>query len=106
MSALPVIGGGANQWAKREVKLAMALTGKRRHYQVHAILRRRFNSTAKKVGYGDIAEPLLRELIERTRGAIAQVAVELPQGFSQVVADKVPGGLQTSAFALEAKPAT
>jgi serine/threonine-protein kinase HipA len=100
MSALPVMGDGPNQWAPQEIKLAMALLGKNRHYHVRDIERRHFNSTAKKVGYGENAEALLDELIARTPEVVAQVQAELPVGFSQRVADKVLGGLLASARSL------
>jgi len=100
MSALPVMGDGPNQWAPQEIKLAMALLGKNRHYHVHHIERRHFNSTAKKVGYGESAEALLEELIARTPAVVAQVQAELPGDFSQRVADKVLGGLLESARSL------
>jgi serine/threonine-protein kinase HipA len=102
MSAYPVIGTGPNQWAARDLKLAMALVGKNRHDQVHAIQRRPCNSTAQKLGYGENAEPLLNDLIERTPAVVNQMQAELPPGFSQAVADKVLGGLLAAARALEA----
>jgi serine/threonine-protein kinase HipA len=105
MSAYPVIGEGPSQWAARDLKLAMALIGKSRHYHFHAIRRRHFNSTARKVGYGESAEPLLREIIERTPAVASQVQAELPAGFSLEVADKVLGGLLAAARALEADAA-
>lgn len=106
MSAYPVIGEGPNQWAARDLKLAMALIGKNRHHHMHAIRRRHFNSTARKVGYGESAEPLLRELIQRTSAVVDQVQAELPPGFSQEVADKVLGGLLAAAQALEMEDPT
>ena len=106
MSAYPVLGEGPNQWAAQDLKLAMALLGKNRHYHMHNIQRRHFNSTAKKVGYGEDAEPLLQELVARTPDAVAQVQSELPHGFSQHVADKVLGGLLSAARALEGMPTT
>lgn len=105
MSAHPVIGDGPNQWAARELKLAMALLGKNRHYLMHTIQRRHFNSTAKKLGYGETAEPLLQELVGRTPAVVAQVQNELPEGFSQQVADQILDGLLSAARALEAMPA-
>jgi serine/threonine-protein kinase HipA len=68
---------------------------------MHNIQRRHFNSTAKKVGYGENAEPLLQELIGKTPAVVAQVQQQLPQGFSGEVADKVLGGLLAAARALE-----
>ncbi|MHB1123185.1 MAG: type II toxin-antitoxin system HipA family toxin [Ramlibacter sp.] len=106
MSAYPVLGDGPNQWAAQDLKLAMALLGKNRHYHMHNIQRRQFNSTARKVGFGENAEPLLKELVARTPEVVAQVQAQLPQGFSQQVADKVLEGLQSAAQALESMPAT
>jgi len=101
MSAYPVIGAGRNQWAAQDLKLAMALLGQNRHYHMHNIQRRHFNSTARKVGYGENAEPLLQELVARTPQAVAKVGAELPEGFSQQVADQVLGGLLSAARSLE-----
>lgn len=104
MSAYPVMGDGPNQWAPQDLRLAMALLGKNRHYHMHNIQRRHFNSTARTVGYGPDAEPLIQALIERTPAAIAQVQADLPPGFSQQVAEKVLGGLLSAARALEGMP--
>ena len=105
MSAYPVMGDGPNQWSPRELKLAMALVGKNRHYEVERIQRRHFNSTAKRFGYGETAEPLIRELIERTPAVIDEVQRALPPGFSDEVAVKVLSGLRTAARVLEVMPA-
>lgn len=104
MSAYPVMGDGPNQWAAQDIKLAMALLGKNRYYHMHSIQRRHFNNTARLLGYGKTAEPLIKELIERTPQVVAQVQAELPPGFSQVVADKVLGGLLVAARKLESMP--
>lgn len=105
MSAYPVMGDGPNQWSPRELKLAMALVGKNRHYEAERIQRRHFNSTARRFGYGETAEPLIRELIERTPAVIDEVQRVLPPGFSDKVAVKVLGGLRTAARMLQAMPA-
>lgn len=105
MSAYPVMGDGPNQWSPREVKLAMALMGKNRHYEVERIQRRHFNSTAKRFGFGETAEPLIREFIERTPAVVDQVQRALPPGFSDEVAVKVLSGLRTAARVLEVMPA-
>ena len=105
MSAYPVMGDGPNQWSPRELKLAMALVGKNRHYEVERIQRRHFNSTAKRFGYGETAEPLIQELIERTPAVIDEVQRALPSGFSDEVAVKVLSGLRTAVRVLEVMPA-
>ncbi len=105
MSAYPVMGDAPNQWSPRELKLAMALVGKNRHYEAERIQRRHFNSTARRFGYGETAEPLIQEVLERTPAVIDEAQRALPAGFSQEVADKVLGGLLSAARALEAMPA-
>jgi serine/threonine-protein kinase HipA len=105
MSVYPVMGGGPNQWSPRQLKLAMALVGKSRHYEVERIQRRHFNSTAKRFGYGETAEPLIQELIGRTPAVIDEVQRALPPGFSDEVAVKVLSGLRTAARVLEVMPA-
>ena len=105
MSAYPAMGNGPNQWSPREIRLAMALVGKNRHYEAERIQRRHFNSTARRFGYGETAEPLLEDLIARTPTVIDQVQRELPPGFSEAVADAILGGLRRAARALEEMPA-
>jgi serine/threonine-protein kinase HipA len=105
MSGYPVMGDGPNQWAPQDIKMAMALLGKNRHYLAHNIQRRHFNSTAKKVGYGDTAEPLIQDIIARTPAVIAKVRADLPAGFSEKVADRILGGVLAAAQALERMPA-
>jgi serine/threonine-protein kinase HipA len=84
--------------------MSMALLGNNRHYLAHSIQRRHFNSTAKEVGYGANAEPLLRDFIARTPAVVEKVRGELPAGFSEKVADKILGGLLAAARKLEAMP--
>lgn len=97
MSAYPVLGSGPNQWAPRQVKLSMALLGKNRHYSMHSIVRRHFNSTAQQLGYADHVEPLIEDLLARTPAVIASVQKKLPDGFSSHVAQTVLGGLEKAA---------
>jgi len=75
--------------------------GKNRHYEVERLQRRHFNSTAKRFGYGETAEPLIRELVERTPAVIDEVQRTLPPGFSDEVAVKVLSGLRATARVLE-----
>ncbi|EFF74827.1 type II toxin-antitoxin system HipA family toxin [Achromobacter piechaudii] len=104
MSAYPVLGSRANQWSPHEIKLAMALLGKNRHYEVQGIQRRHFNSTAQKVGYALTAEPVIEEILARTPSAMAQVQAELPDGFSNPVLDTILSGLEQAARTLGGMP--
>ncbi|WP_306846760.1 type II toxin-antitoxin system HipA family toxin [Luteibacter jiangsuensis] len=102
MSAYPVLGEGPNQWSPHDIRLAMALLGKNRHYEMHGIQRRHFNSTAQEVGFGSTAEPIIEELLARTPAAIAEVQADLPRDFSPRVAESILGGLEQAATALGA----
>jgi len=104
MSAYPVLGDGPDQWSLHELRLAMALLGKNRHYAMSQIQRRHFNTTARKLGYGDSAEPIIMDILARTPVAVAEVSASLPEGFSQRVADSVLGGLEEAARKLQAMP--
>ncbi len=100
MSVYPVLGEGPNQWSPYGIKLAMALLGKNRHYEMHAIQRRHFNTTSQKVGYASTAEPIIEELLTRTPAAIAEVQADLPEDFSPRVCDAILGGLAKAARSL------
>ena len=106
MSAYPVMGDSPNLWSPFEIKMAMALLGKNRHYHMHNILRRHFNSTARKVGYADNAEPIIEDILQRTPSAIEEVNANLPPGFNQKVADTILGGVRDAAMKLAAMPVT
>ena len=100
MSAYPVLGDGPNQWSPREIRLAMALLGKNRHYAMDGIRRRHFNDTAQKAGYAASAEPILEDILARTSSVIEEVQKNLPPGFSMRVADAILGGLAREAATL------
>jgi serine/threonine-protein kinase HipA len=104
MSAYPVLGDGPNQWSPYEIKLATALLGKNRHYEMQGIQRRHFNSTAQKVGYASTAEPIIEEILARTPIAIADIQAELPENFSPHVLDAILGGLEQAARTLGEMP--
>lgn len=101
VSIWPVEGSGPGQWSWHKAKLAMAMTGKNRHYLFKDIQRRHFNVMAPQCGYGKDAEPIIGRLIERTEGVIEEVGAWLPAGFPQQVADSVFRGLKRAAGLLE-----
>ena len=105
MSAYPIIGNGPNLWSPHDVRMAMALLGKNRHYHMATIQRRHFNSTARQVGFGPDAEAIIQDLIAKTPGAIANAQLNLPANFSQKVLNDVLGGLEQAVARLEDMPA-
>jgi serine/threonine-protein kinase HipA len=106
MSIRPVEGNGQNQFSRHDVKMAMAVVGKNRHYKFKEIQRRHFNAMAQKCQYGSDAEPLIQAILEATSRVIDAVAARLPPGFPAVVSDRILAGLAKAARALEAMPRT
>ena len=101
MSIWPVEGGGANQYSLHRAKLAMALSGKNKHYRFSEVQRRHFNSTAAKCFLRADAEDVIERVLARAPGAIAAVAARLPMGFPERIAAKIFAGIERSAKQLE-----
>lgn len=105
LSAWPIIGKGKNQLAWKNAKLAMAVSGKNRHYHLATVMRRHFNATAAKCGWGENAEDIIGELLSKVDGAIETVAKQLPPGFPEDVATAIFKGMRTQARRLQEQPA-
>jgi serine/threonine-protein kinase HipA len=106
LSAWPIIGKGKSQLAWRNAKLAMAVSGKNRHYALATIMRRHFNATAVKCGWGENAEDIISELLNRVELAIAVVARQMPVDFPLDVAEPIIEGIRKQAQRLQAQPST
>ncbi|MET4577416.1 type II toxin-antitoxin system HipA family toxin [Ottowia thiooxydans] len=105
LSAWPIIGKGKTQLAWKNAKLAMAVSGKNRHYHLATVMRRHFNATAAKCGWGENAEDIIGELLFKVDGAIEAVAKQLPPGFPEGVATAIFKGMRTQATRLQEQPA-
>ncbi len=101
LSAWPIIGNGKNQLAWKNAKLAMAVSGKNRHYHLATVMRRHFNATAARCGWGENAEDIIDELLAKLEGAVDTVANQLPAGFPKDVADAIFEGMRTQARRLQ-----
>ena len=105
LSVWPIIGRGKNQLAWKNARLAMAVTGKNRHYPLATVMRRHFNATAARCGWGDSAEDVIRDLLSRVEGAIDTVGSQLPKGFPEDVAAAIFKGMRGQAKRLREQPA-
>jgi serine/threonine-protein kinase HipA len=80
LSAIPYFGQG--NITPKKIKMAMALSGKNRHYHWNEIFPRHFIATAKKAGFDEIK---IRELIAKISRifpkALNQTIAELPENF-------------------------
>ena len=106
LSAWPIIGKGKSQLAWRNAKLAMAVSSKNRHYALATIMRRHFNATAMKCGWGENAEDIISELLNRVDLAIAVVTRRMPVDFPLDVAESIIEGVRKQAQRLQAQPIT
>jgi len=104
MSIWPIEGNGPNQFSRHDIKMAMAVSGRSKHYKFKEIQRRHFNAMARKCQYGSDAEDLIGQVLADTPGVIERVAARLPTGFPALVADRILSGLKRGAAALEAMP--
>lgn len=100
ISYWPIVGKGGSHVAYQDLKMAMALLGKSKHYRVAGILRRHFVETAARMGIGDSADSLIQEILARTDRVVSDVQRDLPAGFPQRVLDSVLKGLKEAASRL------
>ncbi len=105
LSAWPIIGNGKNQLAWKNAKLAMAVAGKNRHYHLATVMRRHFNATAARCGWGENAEDIIGELLAKVEPAIEAITKQLPLDFPKDVATAIFEGMRTQAKRLQEQPA-
>ena len=104
LSAWPILGKKGNQLPWQNAKLAMAMLGKSRHYHLAKIMRRHFNTTAARCAWGEDAEDIINELLNRVEPAIAAVEKRLPSDFPEDVATSIFAGIRSQAKKLREQP--
>ncbi len=93
MSAQPYFDAGQIQ--QNELKLAMAITGKNRHYKIGSILPRHFIQTAEVANYPpNSAKAIMQEIQELAPKAINQVLNNLPENFPEDIATSILSGFK------------
>jgi len=97
ISAYPVMGGKKGQIPPEKLRMAMAVSGKNRHYEWKQIKPRHWIETAQKYGAGTFIEEILAELAEQTPKVINEVSKIIPKDFPQTVSDKIFKGLEKAA---------
>jgi serine/threonine-protein kinase HipA len=100
LSAWPVIGRRNNEIPYEKVKLAMALPGRRPHYQIKSLQRRHFERLGAMLGLGAKTSAIIDETVSAVPGAITAVTRELPRGFPVALAERVFDGMARHARSL------
>lgn len=93
MSAHPMVAKG--QLDVHKLKMAMAMSSKKKHYSVLPILHRHWLATAKKCRYPvDEMDHIIMSTLERMDQVIDQVAEKLPGSFPDSVAGPILNGMR------------
>lgn len=97
MSAHPALASG--DLRPQELRMAMAVTGKNRHYDWHRMRRRHFVATAKRSGIPAArAQELIDELVRRAPAAVEAVASDPQSGSADArIRDSVLEGVARAA---------
>jgi serine/threonine-protein kinase HipA len=96
LSAHPMLGTGRGQLSPFKIKMAMAVSGKNRHYRWQEISARHWLETAKRCGFSGMKE-IMDEVIAKTPRVIEQVRTKLPHGFPDSIAEKILTGTNETA---------
>ena len=96
LSAYPVLGHGRGKLSPHKIKMAMAVTGKNRHYRWMEISARHWLETAKRCGLGEM-KMVIQGTIDKTSEVIRQVQGRIPEGFPAPIADSILDGLKARA---------
>jgi serine/threonine-protein kinase HipA len=96
LSAWPVIGRGANQLPIQDAKLAMAVSGKNKHYKLVEIQPRYWDALAARVGGTDL-QNRMQGLVESVPETLEKVGSQLPKGFPDFVISKISEGMRGQA---------
>ena len=93
LSAYPVLGHGRGKLSSHKIRMAMAVSGKNRHYRWKEISSRHWLETAKRAGFGEM-KPLIEDVTARTPTVIEQVQKILPTGFPVPIAETIFQGMK------------
>lgn len=94
LSAWPWEGRGAQQLHLRDMKMAMALRTKNRHYHLYTIYRRHWLEVGERYFDRGRLEEMLEEVPNQLLKAIVQVERQLPACFPMVIFEKITQGIE------------
>ena len=110
MSAHPLLGKGAGQWAPQRIRQAMAVRTTNAHWQMEAITRRHWEAVGRRNGVvsseGRDVGKLIESLVEATPAVVETLYWQLPAGFPAQVADSILHGLLRASRRLGTKAGT
>ncbi len=102
ISAYPFLGSGPGRIDRGRLRMAMAVSGKNRHYEWDRIQYRHWRETAARCGFTAEIEEAVREIVDGVSAAVCAVSAELPPDFPDSVASPILEGVQAAAARLGA----
>ncbi len=96
LSVYPIMGKKSSEIPPSKLKMAMAVSGKNRHYGWSDIHKRHWVATGANCGVGNV-EDVITELVEKTQEVINKVTKILPNDFPRSVSDRIFDGLEKAA---------
>lgn len=96
LSAYPIIGRGRGKLAVQKVKMAMALSGKNRHYLWQEMRVRHWLETAKRCGITNMQE-IMGEITSAVPDVVHRVGSRLPRAVPAELAESILEGVQLAA---------
>lgn len=93
MSAWPIVA--RKELHPKQMKMAMAVDGKNKHYYWHEILGRHWSSMSRKARFPEEElDAIFRELLDPMEEVITRVASRLPTAFPASVAESIFDGMR------------
>jgi serine/threonine-protein kinase HipA len=93
ISAYPLLGEGSNQIHPKKIKMAMAVSGKNRHYHWYKIRKDHWLTTGKLVGISSAnVTKIIDHIIEITPSVLNSVQHIIPTDFPSSVAEPILDG--------------
>lgn len=94
MSGYPILSHGNNSMPPEKLKLAMAFSGKNRHYEWAKIGPRHLRETARRCGMEGTIESALNRLSTNIPKVVTELSAGLPKGFPESIANPILEGLE------------
>ena len=96
LSAHPMLGKGRGQLSPYKIKMAMAVSGKTRHYRWRDISARHWLETARRCGFSEM-KSIVDEVIAQTPKVLEQAQAKLPRRFPVFIAERILTGTNDAA---------
>jgi serine/threonine-protein kinase HipA len=97
LSAYPVLGRRQHHLSAHRVKMAMALSGKNRHYRWKEIHLDHWFETGRQCGLPGEGRAILEQVLEQAPEAVAKVRSALPAEFPEAVSAPILDGVLAAA---------